>query len=166
MRIRTLLLGLCFLLAACGGQAGPGPGPVAEEGGPVTESEGSATIELGAGPKKPIGTFTYRESKATAQIGTYCWTIQCVDVIGPPTPEVFTPVPAQLDIEFTGAGAVGSLDVGVPPKKPFAPAKNRRRIPIEENHATLNLDPGRYMLEIFAVWEEGDAVLTFGIEVV
>ena len=167
MRIRITLLGLCLVLIACGGQAdpGPGPGPAGAEGGPVTESSGSATIELGTGPKKPVGTFTYAESRATAQLGTYCWTTQCVDVIGPPTPEVFTPVPGQLQIEFIGAGAVGSLDVGVPPKKPFTPPKNSQRIPIEENHATLNLDPGQYMLVVFAVWEQGDAVLTFGVEV-
>jgi hypothetical protein len=169
MRLRTALLVLCFLLTACGGQeagSGGGSSPAGEGGGAVTSTEGVATIDLSAGRKKPEVTFTYGDSVAEAGIGTRCWNNSCVDTVGPPTPEVFTPVPGDLEIEFTGAGVPGSLDVGTPPKEDFGEPENSRRIELQNNHATLNLDPGRYMLLVFAVWDEGsDAVLSFGVEV-
>jgi hypothetical protein len=157
MRARTVFLVLCLLLAACAGRSSPA--------GPGSESPASATLELVATPEEPQGIFTWDGEDVQAELGTHCWTTQCVDFIGPPTPTTFTEIPGDLTIDLTGDGRADSISVGHPPEEEFGPLVDEEQVPVENDRVQFDLEPGRYVLVIFATWDEGDGVLTLGLDV-
>ncbi|MGH2710294.1 MAG: hypothetical protein ACRDH9_03705 [Actinomycetota bacterium] len=156
LRAASLLLGL--LLAACGQQAEPG-GLTGEpaEGGPLT-------IQLRSGEEEPTAVLSYGGAEQAGSLGTHCWATQCVDFVAPPTPQAFTPVPANAEIEFGGDGTAESLSVGRPTEDPLAPPADLQEVRIRNGRAQLELEPGRYVLVLFGLWEDGDAIFTFGVE--
>lgn len=129
-------------------------------------SERSATLELRSSPEEPIGLLTFRGEEQEGELGTHCWATQCVDFIGPPTPKRFTEIPGNFEIDLRGEGEAESISVGRPQEEKFGPLVDERQILVRNGKARLELEPGRYMLVVFARWMEGDAVLTFGLDVV
>jgi hypothetical protein len=155
--MRIGFLGLCLILTACAGRNTPA--------GPGSEPPASATLELVATPEAPQGVFTWNGDDVQAELGTHCWTTQCVDFIGPPTPTTFTAVPGDLEIQLTGDGSSDSISVGHPPKEEFGPLVDEQHVPVENGRVQLDLEPGQYVLVVFATWDQGDGVLTLGLEV-
>lgn len=157
---RALLLLICLLLSACAGPAEPGG--TAGEPSP----EAVAVLELESSAEAPLGSFTWQRDEQGGNLGTHCWATQCVDFIGPPLPTTFTEVPGDLDVRLDGDGSAESLSVGHPPDEEFGSLVDEQEVPVQADRAELHLEPGRYVLVVFATWAgEGDAVLTFGLEV-
>jgi hypothetical protein len=121
-------------------------------------------LELRSAEKAPIGVLSYGGEDQAAELGTHCWSTRCVDFIGPPTPKTFSEVPGNALIELQGDGRAGSLSVGRPPEEKFGQLGDERTIPVKDGRARLDLEPGRYVLVVFATWPDGDAVLTFGLD--
>lgn len=71
----------------------------------------------------------------------------------------------DVEIRLDGDGDAESISVGHPPEEEFGPLVDEREVPIRNGRAQLDLDAGRYVLVVFARWLEGDAVLTFGLDV-
>lgn len=157
MRTRGAFFAFCLLLAACAG--------VVDSARPGSEPPGAATLELRSTPDEPLGILTWAGDEVQAELGTHCWATQCVDFIGPPTPTTFTEVPGDLGIELTGDGNADSVSVGRPPEEEFGPLVDEQQVPVKNGRIQLDLEPGRHLLVIFATWDEGDAVLTFGLDV-
>lgn len=125
----------------------------------------------------------------TAGVGTYCWTSattgMCVDKIGLPTvkdPLVATsPVKARLTLPLADAptqlalsvfpaseGNEVKVDGGDEAFLYWMPAEGlSRELALETSQEiTLELDPGLYVIYVFAVWEEkGDVSYGFLAEV-
>jgi hypothetical protein len=157
MGSRAVAYGFLLLaLPACGQEASPGGQPLARPD-PVI-------LELQSAEKAPIGALSYGGEDQAGELGTHCWSTQCVDFIGPPTPKAFTPVPADGVIELRGDGQTDSISVGRPPKEEFGQLGDERTIRVKDRRARLDLEPGRYVLVVFATWPGGDAVLTFGLD--
>jgi hypothetical protein len=157
---RAIVLLICLFLSACAGRAEPGG--TAEEPSP----EAVAILVLDSSPDAPLGSFTWEGVKQEGNLGTHCWTTKCVDFIGPPTPTTFTDVPGDLEIRLDGDGNAESMSVGHPPEEEFGPPVDESQVQVQNDQAQLNLEPGRYMLVVFATWVgQGDAVLTFGLDV-
>ena len=158
MALRAAVLTLALLISACGEKADSGL--TGESGGQPDQ----ITLELDANTPEPIGLLSYGSVEQEGQLGTHCWLEQCVDFVTPPTPLDFTEIPTDVEIEFTGDGYPGSLSVGRQADAPIAPLEDEREIDIEDGHAELELEPGRYVLVVFATWSEGDAQFAFGVE--
>jgi hypothetical protein len=157
LRAVTLILGL--VLAACGQDPEPGL-----TGGPQPQGD-SIAIELQSGKTEPTGLLAFGEQQQEGSLGTHCWATQCVDFAAPPTPQEFTQVPGDIEIQFLGDGSAEDLSVGRPPEDPLSPPEDQQEVQIKDRRAQLDLEPGRYVLVIFALWDDGDASLTFGLEV-
>lgn len=147
---------LLLALPACARQASPGEQPLARPD-PVI-------LELQSAEKAPIGVLSYGGEDQAGELGTHCWSTRCVDFIGPPAPTAFTPIPADGVIELRGDGETDSLTVGSPSEEEFGQLGDERAIRVKDGRARLDLEPGRYVLVVFATWPGGDAVLTFGLE--
>lgn len=157
---RAILVLICLFLSACAGRAEPGS--TAGEPSP----EAVAVLELEASPDAPVGSFTWEGEEQEGNLGTHCWTTQCVDFIGPPTPTTFTEIPGDLEIRLDGDGSAESISVGHPPEEEFGTLVDEQEVPARNGRAQLDLEPGRYVLVVFATWSgQGDAVLTFGLDV-
>ena len=157
---RVLTLALCLLTAAgCAREAAPG---LTGSGSPQPEP---ITIELQANEKDPTGLLSYDGEDQPGQLGTRCWGTRCIDFIGPPTPKTFTEVPGDGVIEIRGDGKAESISIGSPPEEEFGQLVGERELPVRSGHAELDLEPGRYVLVVFARWDQGDAVVTFGLQV-
>lgn len=158
MLLRSLLIVL--LLGACAEEAAPG----GVTGEPPADQ--TATLELRSSEEAPEGILTWDGKSYDAELGTHCWTTQCMDFVGPPVPTTFAPVPGDLEIELTGDGQAESVSVGRPSEDPIGPLQDEQEVTVRNGHITLDLEPGRYILVVFATWEgQGDAVLTFGLDV-
>ncbi|MGH2692985.1 MAG: hypothetical protein ACRDHM_10870 [Actinomycetota bacterium] len=158
MALRAASLALVLALSGCAEQTAPGG-----EGKPLTRPD-PVILELQSDEKEPIGLLSYGGEDQAGELGTHCWATQCVDFIGPPTPKTFTEVPGDAVIELTGDGEAESISVGAPPSEEFGQLGDEKEIQVEDRRARLDLEPGRYVLVVFARWNEGDAVLTFGLE--
>jgi hypothetical protein len=157
LRVVTLTLGL--LLSACGQEAEPGL---------TGDSQGqpdAIAIELQSGEAEPAGLLSYGDAQQEGLLGTHCWADQCVDFAAPPVPEQFTQIPGDSEIQFLGDGSAETLSVGRPPADPLSPPEDQREIQVKDRRAQLDLEPGTYVLVVFALWDEGDATMTFGLEV-
>ena len=153
-----LLLLLALLAPACARAGEPGAQP---ENQPDT-----AVLTIEAREDAPVATLTYGDETQQAALGTRCWATQCVDYIGPPQPEAFTRVPAgtMLVLEADQAARV-SATIGTPADEEFQPAVGAREFDLTDGREALDLDPGRYVLELFVTWRsQGDAVMTLGLE--
>ncbi len=158
MLLRSLLLVL--LLGACAEEAAPG-GVTSEP-----PADQNATLELRSSEEAPEGVLTWDGKSYDAELGTHCWTTQCVDFVGPPVPTTNAPVPGDLEVELTGDGTAGSVTVGRASDEPIGPLQDERELEVRNGRVTLDLEPGRYILVVFATWEgQGDAVLAFGLDV-
>ena len=138
---------------------------VPRPGGQPPVRQDPVILELQSADKEPIGLLSYGGEDQAGLLGTHCWATQCVDFIGPPTPKAFSEVPGDAVIELEGDGSAESLTVGTPPEQEFGQLGEEREIRVEDGRARLDLEPGRYVLVVFARWNEGDAVLSFGLEV-
>ncbi len=122
-------------------------------------------LELQSAEAEPIGLLSYGGEDQAGGLGTHCWAIQCVDFTGPPTPKTFTEVPGDAVIEVIGDSTAQDISVGTLPEEEFGQPGNERQVKVKGGRARLDLEPGRYVLVVFATWSEGDAVLSFGLEV-
>jgi len=147
---------LLLALPACAQEASPGGGP------PGTPD--AVILELRSAEEAPIGVLSFDGEDQAGELGTHCWSTRCIDLIGPPTPKTFSDVPGNALIELRGDGRAGSLSVGRPPEEKFGQLGDERTIPVKNGRARLDLEPGRYVLVVFATWPGGDAVLTFGLD--
>jgi hypothetical protein len=155
---RAVLLLICLFLFSCAGRAAPG--------GSEAEPSPTALLELQSSSDEPLGSFTWEGEEQEGNLGTHCWSTRCVDFIGPPAPTTFAEIPDELEVELTGDGSAESISVGHPPKEEFGALVDEHQVSVRDGRARLNLEPGRYVLVVFATWAgEGDAVLTFGLEV-
>jgi hypothetical protein len=154
---RAVLLLTCLLLSSCAEGTAPGGSP--------TEPSPTALLELRSSPEAPLGLFAWEGEEQEGNLGTHCWSTQCVDFVAPPPPLSFTEIPGDLEVELTGDGNAETITVGRPPEEPIGVPEGEREVPVRDGRARLDLEPGRYMLVVFATWNEGDAVLTFGLEV-
>jgi hypothetical protein len=156
MALRSLVL-LTLLLGACAEEASPG--------GVTGEPSGNATLELRSSEEAPEGAFTWDGETYDAELGTHCWTTMCVDFAGPPVPKAYAPIPGDLEIELAGDGNAESVTVGRPSDEEFGPLEDEREVEMRSGRLTLDLDPGRYVLVVFATWDQGDGVLAVGLDV-
>ena len=146
-------------LSACAEPASPGG-----QGEPLAQPD-PVILELQSAEKAPIGLLSYGGEDQAAELGTHCWTTRCVDFIGPPTPKLFTEVPGDAVVELAGDGEAESVTIGTPPEEEFGQLGNEREVEVKDGRARLDLEPGRYVLVVFATWDGGDAVLSFGLDV-
>lgn len=152
---RAVSVSLAVFLSACSQIAGEGSAPRTPD--PIV-------LELVSVEKAPMGVLSYGGEDQAGALGTHCWANRCVDFVGPPSPKAFTEVPENGTIELQGDGKAESITIGREPKEEFGQLRDEREVRVENGRAQLDLQPGSYVLIVFATWPEGDAVLTFGLE--
>ena len=155
MALRAASLVVCQFVASCGGGTF-GEKPNRPEG---------VVIELSGGKNEPTGVLTYKGDSQEGVLGTHCWTSQCVDFAAPPPAASFTETRPNVEVMFKGEGKPESLMVGIPQAQPLDQTTGLLEIQIRHERAYLELTTGRHVLVVFALWDQGDAVLTFGLEV-
>jgi hypothetical protein len=161
MAPRAVLLTLFLALSACGQEAQTGL-----TGGDQPSSEsGPVIVELRSGKEVPTALLTAGGEDQQGQIGTYCWATQCVDAAAPPTPEIYTRIAAETEIEFNGDFDDVTVSVGRPAEEPLSPPQDEQEVNVRNGRADLQLGSGRHVLVVFALWGQGDASFTFGLEV-
>lgn len=138
----------------------------------------------------PPATLVVEGASQVSGIGTFCWTSDamagiCADYMGVPTPaeplQVNSPLSATLELEVEGAPSTLHLDVfrvsaemDQLPENPDSASwpfpresELRRDLPLGPSaQFEFSLDPGLYVLSVFAAWDDlGDVNYGFLVEV-
>ncbi|MGH2686660.1 MAG: hypothetical protein ACRDJP_14440, partial [Actinomycetota bacterium] len=135
--------------------------------GPSSPSPAAeALLTLAAEEDAPVAELSFEEDHQRAALGTRCWALSCIDFVGPPPPRRFTTMPRGTILRVESDAARISATIGEPADEEFGPLVGAREIDLTDGRETLDLEPGRYVLELFVMWRaQGDAVMTLGIEI-
>jgi hypothetical protein len=199
--MRVLLVGASLLTAAVvlacsddGGEDGANGGATVSDSAsptstPANETPGSAgsatTPEPPSAPasdEPPVTTASANGQTVETGIGTYCWTLLCVDKIGVPTKGALTvsagdtvsvaipdaaPAPREASANVFEAVDAQALDDGseIWPY-PGNPGESvAYEVTADSVDVTVDLAPGRYVLAVGMFFEAGDVVYGVLIEV-
>lgn len=158
----------------------PVPSPTPE---PATATPEPDVEGFPDGSEPPPATLDVDGQTQEARIGSYCWAQICVDMIGIPTPQeplvvespftatvsfAFPEAPTEVGLAVFPATAEAELDENAQDARWWQPSgvDQQQLTPAMETDVTLDLEPGLYVLHVFAYLEnEGDASYGFLVEV-
>ncbi|HEX6261304.1 MAG TPA: hypothetical protein VF097_00505 [Actinomycetota bacterium] len=167
-RIATVLT-LAALAVGCaevGEDRTPEVGPLAT---PSPSPGGGATLTLVAAPEGPLARLRGGGQEVEVDAHTSCWdspgVSTCVDGF-PTEPEAYVEV--RRGGTLTVSGDAETVEVGVARFRPgdvAAELQVVQDLPLEDGSATIDVEPGRYLLQVFATFEEGDGAFALGLRV-
>lgn len=181
--VAIVFLALMLLIGACqAGSAAPEASPTAL---PATETPTEPAERGPANDTEPApATLTVNDQSRLGGIGTYCWAKICADMIGIPTMpepmEAESPVTATLILPFErvpetvhlsvyAATTDAELDESARGYRWWRPEQELKTQPLKpalEQDVTLDLEPGLYVVNVFAAVENaGDVSYGFLLEV-
>lgn len=185
--IRVLLLVIVLLVGACqAGSASPNAAPTVPPATETPAPTPTPPLPAETPPQSTRGpandvepapaTLTIRGQSRLGGIGSYCWANICADMIGIPTmPEPMkaeSPVAATLTLPFERSPQTVNLSVYRATDdaeldesareyrwwRPEQEVQSQQLAPILEQDFTLELEPGLYILSVFAAVEDGGDV--------
>jgi hypothetical protein len=159
--VRRATILLILTLSACANVSG---GP--EAGPPSPTPQPEALLTIAAEEEAPVAVLGFEGQDQRAALGTRCWANMCADYIGPPPPRGFTPIPRGTTLRIESDASRISATIGRPAEEEYGSVLGGREMDLSDGSETLDLAPGRYVLELFIMWRsQGDAVMTLGIEI-
>lgn len=177
MKRSWLLPVMVLLLAACARDAGRGPlgspatGPNEEP--PAAEclaaNPDGVAVCLQAGEQSPEATLFVGVKPFDGASGSSCWTTvsggegvgQCIDTVWPPKMEQYIEIERGTEIVLLGDADNAELSLAEPRS-----GDQVRKLDLEDGRGRITAEPGKYLLDVFATWPQGDAAFAFGIRVV
>jgi hypothetical protein len=176
MKRTLLLLMAVLLLAACARDAGRGP-----LGSPATGNEGQPAsgcvvadpsdvmVCLRGGEQSPEATLFVGVKRFDGAAGSSCWTTvsggqgvgQCIDTVWPPEIDRYIEIERGTEIAVLGDAGTAELSLAEPRS-----GDHVAKVALEDGRGRITAKPGKYLLNVFATWSQGDAAFGFGIRVV
>jgi hypothetical protein len=174
---------------AIGATATPRPaeGTGSQPSAPVSTGSGGGSTSpappsFPASDEPPLTTASADGQSVEMGLGTYCWTLMCVDKIGVPTRGTLTVSPGDTISVAVPAGApalreavANTFTAGAPQilddgseiwPYPGSPGDQQAHSIAGDNvEVTVDLPPGRYVLAVGMFFESGDAVYGVLLEV-
>lgn len=169
MRKAGIVLALVLAGAGCA-EVGPGGrSPGAGPGERPSPSTSNLTLRLVATPEGPVARLTGAGRVIEGSPHTSCWTTPegglCVDGF-PTAPETFLEAPRGSSLRL--AGTAETVEVGLARLRPgdvAAEIQVVQDLPLEDGRAIIDVEPGEYLLQIFATFPEGDGAFSLGLRV-
>lgn len=174
MRKGAITLAFAISAAGCAAVGPDEPSPRAgPEGSPSptpSPTHGAdVTLTLIAASEGPVARLTGRGGEVEAAPFTACWTMPdgslCSDGF-PTAPEAFLEVPQGSTIGV--AGDADTVTAGVARFRRGEVGvliQEVRDLPLEDGTAIIDVDPGDYVLQVFATFEQGDGSFALGLRV-
>jgi hypothetical protein len=128
-----------------------------------------AVLCLVAREQAPEAVLFVGTERVEGVAGSSCWTTvtggegvaSCVDTVWPPEIERYIQIERGAEILLVGDAA--EVDVSL---AELGSGDRLRRVGLKDGRARLTIGPGRYLLDVFATWPQGDASFGFGVKVV
>lgn len=160
-------------------------GERARTSGPDNSAEASDDLP---GPEPPDATLSFGERTVTGSLGSYCWSLGCLDaafpadesgaLIPPNTDTLVVPAGSEMVFDFGDwrSSSVGAtaypLDQGDSPstgpeERQGMPKGKRLRVEGAggETRISGDLPPGAYLVDVFVLVEQGDVSYSYNVSV-